>query len=180
VAKIGTATEQVPAREAELLRSYEGALRSFFSRRVASRDEVDDLVQEAFARLLTSREQRDVEYPVAYLFRIASNLLSDHRRRQNRARGEIEIAPEDARLAIPPDQEHARHLADLQARLDAALALLPGRCREVFLMRRFRGMTTPDIADALGISHRMVQKHMTRAITHIYLSLNAPAGGDAR
>lgn len=157
--------------EAELLRSYEGALRNFFGRRVASRDQVDDLVQEAFARLFSSREQRDVAYPVAYLFRIASNLLADHRRRQARGMHEIEIAPDDDRLAVAPDQEHARHLADLQQRLEAALALLPDRCREVFVMRRFRSMTTPAIADALGISHRMVQKHLTRAMTHIYLTV---------
>jgi len=164
-----------PARseeaEAELLRGYEGALRNFFSRRVGTRDEVDDLVQEAFARLLSSREQRDVAHPVAYLFRIASNLLTDHRRRQARGRREVEIEPDDDRLAVAPDQEHARHLADLKQRLEAALAELPDRCREVFVMRRFRNMTTPAIADALGISHRMVQKHITRAMTHIYLSI---------
>lgn len=63
--------------DAKLLRRYEGALRDFFGRRVYSRDEVDDLVQEAFARLIESGGRRDVEYPAAYLFRIASNLIHD-------------------------------------------------------------------------------------------------------
>jgi RNA polymerase sigma-70 factor (ECF subfamily) len=155
--------------EAELLRSYEGALRSFFSRRMANRDEVDDLIQEAFARLLSSREERDLAYPFAYLFRIASNLLSDHYRRRARTLLNLEITPDDVRFAVAPDQEHACHLADLQERLAAALAVLPDRCRQVFVMRRFRNMSTPAIASELGISHRMVQKHLTRAMTHIYL-----------
>jgi RNA polymerase sigma-70 factor (ECF subfamily) len=171
--------EPVAARrecgEAELLRSYEGALRRFFSRRVP-REEVDDLVQEAFARLLSSRQQRDLVYPFAYLFQIASNLVSDHHRRQARASRDVEVAAEDDRLAVAPDQEHARHLADLQQRLAVALAALPGRCREVFIMRRFRNMTTPAIADALGISPRMVQKHLTRAMTHIYQSIGSGQG----
>ncbi len=71
--------------DAKLLRRYEGALRDFFGRRVYSRDEVDDLVQEAFARLIESGGRRDVEYPAAYLFRIASNLIHDRGRRRARS-----------------------------------------------------------------------------------------------
>ena len=179
LAKPGAAEREPGSGDAGPLPHYESALRTFFSRRLSSRQEIDDLVQETFARLLTSREHRDVQFPVAYLFRIASNLLTDHRRRETRRRGDVEIDGDDQRLAVAPEQEDRRHLADLQRRLDCALALLPGRCREVFVMRRFRNMTTPEIADALGISHRMVQKHMTRAMLHVYLSLRGSGSEDA-
>jgi RNA polymerase sigma-70 factor (ECF subfamily) len=172
VTKDVTAVPKLAREGEERLYYYRDALRSFFRRRLASPDEVEDLVQEAYARLLASARRRDVEYPLAYLFRIASNLLADHRHRQALSRQWVEIGDTPEELAVSPDQEHARHLADLQNRLSASLSLLPDRCREVFLMRRFRGMTTPEIADALGISDRMVQKHLARAMTHVFMSLN--------
>lgn len=155
--------------ENERIRQYERALRSFFARRCA-RGDLDDLVQEALARLLAAQERREVAYPAAYLFRIASNLLADRGRRTGET--VVDISDYQEAVAAPPDQEHGRRLADLQMQLESALAELPLRCREVFVMRRFRDLTTPEIARVLGISHRMVQKHLSRAMTHIYLRLN--------
>lgn len=157
--------------DAAMLRQYEGALRDFFGRRVRSREEVDDLVQEAFARLIASGNERDVQYPIAYLFRIASNLIHDHGRRRARRPGEQDLDSVGDELAVPPQQEDRRHLEDLRKRLDSVLASLSPKCRDVFIMRRFKNMTTPEIAGALGITHRMVQKHMARAMTSIYLEL---------
>lgn len=154
--------------DAALLRRYEGALRDFFGRRVSSRHEVDDLVQEAFARLIESGGQRDVQYPAAYLFRIASNLIHDRGRRRARSPVEQELDVEDAAFAVAPEQENRRRLKDLQAILKVVLAELPSKTRDVFVMRRFKNMTTPEIAGALGISHRMVQKHMVRAMTAVH------------
>jgi len=158
------------APEAERVRAYERALRSFFARRTRSAD-VDDMVQEALARFLAAQRRQDVDFPTAYLFRIASNLLADRRRREGGGTVVVDIADYHDVAAAPPDQEDRRRLADLQMQLEAALDELPLRCREVFVMRRFRDMTTPEIADRMGISHRMVQKHLTRALTHIYLRL---------
>lgn len=156
---------------AELMRHYEGALRRFFSRRVDSAEQVDDLVQEAFARMFESAEQRDVQYPVAYLFRIASNLLADRSRMQARRPVHAEFDEHSCSAAVAPDQEHSRNLADLRASLEMALAGLSPKCRDIFIMRRFHDLSTSEIARALGITDRMVQKHMTRAMTHIYLCL---------
>lgn len=158
-----------------LLRRYEGALRDFFGRRVYSRDEVDDLVQEAFARLIESDKRRDVEYPAAYLFRIASNLIHDRGRRRARSPVEAELDVDDAALAVAPEQENRRRLEDLQMTLNAVLDRLPAKCRDVFIMRRFKNMTTPEIAGALGISHRMVQKYMSRALLALHEALSEPA-----
>ena len=60
-------------------------------------------------------------------------------------------------------------------RMQAALDELGPQCRKVFIMRRFDEYSTGDISRELGISARMVQKHLTRAVTHLYQRL-----GDAR
>lgn len=156
----------------QILRGYEGALRDFFGRRVRSRDEVDDLVQEAFARLIASDERREVQYPVAYLFRIASNLLHDRGRRQARTPLHADLEEAESTVGVAPNQEDRRHHDDLRAALDQALAILSPRAREVFVMRRFRNMDTQEIARALHISRRMVQKHLTSAMREICRQLD--------
>lgn len=161
--------ELAKLEQTEMLRQHERALRSFFARRIGTSD-VDDMVQEALARFLAARLHKDVEFPVAYLFRIASNLLADRGRRAGSA-VVVEIGSYEGVISTQPDQEDRRRLADLQAQLTRALAELPERCREVFVMRRFRDMTTPQIANALGISPRMVQKHLARAVSHLFIRL---------
>jgi RNA polymerase sigma factor (sigma-70 family) len=45
-----------------------------------------------------------------------------------------------------------------------ALADLPARCREVFVLRKFKGMPQAEIAMLLGISERTVESQVTRGM----------------
>lgn len=150
------------------------ALRRFVSRRVADRDLVDDLVQESYARLLARSGSDAVHQPQAYLFRVASNLLADLHRREMAS---VPIQPIDVDdVPVRPEQEDATGLADLQGAFETALGELSPRCRDVFIMRRFDDLDTGTVAQRLGISHRMVQKHLNRAVTHLYIRLRGQPG----
>lgn len=147
--------------------AYRAALRAFVSRRISDQHEVDDLVQEACTRLIARSQEQILEEPRAYLFRIAANLITDRHRR---------AAPTTALIddQLPPVravQEDGRRVADLQAALEAALDELGPRCRMVFILRRFDERSTGEIARELRISPRMVQKHLTHAVTHLYARL---------
>ena len=143
---------------------YRSALRAFVARRVTDPHEVEDLVQEACTRLIATAKLQSLDTPQAYLFRIAANLIAD------RGRAPHNTVPllEEHHPAIHPSQEEGRRAADVRAALDAALAELSPRARQVFVMRRFDELDTHDIAHRLGISVRMVQKHLTNAVTHLY------------
>lgn len=147
--------------------AYRAALRAFVARRVADPHEADDLVQEACARLIATARHRSLDEPQAYLFRIAANLIADRGRR----RSVVVPLTDELHPSIAPRQEERRRVVDLQQALDAALAELSPRAREIFVMRRFDEMGTGDIARALGISPRMVQKHLTHAVSHLYARL---------
>lgn len=144
--------------------AYRAALRAFIARRIDDPNEVDDLVQEACARLVATQREQPLDEPRAYLFRIAANLIVD---RHRRAAPTVPLGPE-IDPPVPAAQEDGRRVADLQAALAAALDELSPRCREVFVMRRFDERGTGEIARELGISPRMVQKHLTHAVAHLY------------
>ncbi len=146
--------------------AYRAALRAFVARRVDDASEVEDLVQEACARLVASARERTVDEPQAYLFRIAANLIAD-RHRHRRALPVVPLGPE-IHPPVRPAQEDRRRVADLQTAREAALDELSPRCREVFVMRRFDERGTGEIARELGISPRMVQKHLNHAVAHLY------------
>ena len=152
---------------ADSLGAYRAALRAFVARRIADPHEAEDLVQEACARLIATAQQRSLEEPQAYLFRIAANLIADRGRRG------LVVVPltDEMHPSIAPRQEERRRVVDLQQALEAALAELSPRARTIFVMRRFDEMGTGDIARAMGISPRMVQKHLTHAVSHLYARL---------
>lgn len=162
--------DEAPARPDDEVTVYLAALRSFVARRVADRDLVEDLVQESYVRLLARTRDNPVSEPQAYLFRIASNLLADLHRGGRAALAAAEPLAEDA-VAVPAEQEDRRNHGDLQALFESALAELPVRCQQVFLMRRFDDLDTGTIAAQLGISQRMVQKHLIAAASHLYKRL---------
>ena len=151
--------------------ALQSALRSFVRRRVKTQAETDDLVQEAFARLYSARIVSAITEPQAYLFRIAANLISDHHRRANNP--VVTVDPYDEKFApiILPDQEARLRQDDLQRLFEQALAKLPDRQRQVFLMSRFEDKGTLAIALQLRISRRMVQKHLILAVSYLYNQL---------
>lgn len=162
------------------LRQYEAALRSYFRRRVRNAAEVDDLVQEAFARLLAADQSSDLRSRTSYLFRIASNLLADRGRNARSPIASAEQIAGDDIAIVPPDQEHGRHYRDLHAAYLAALDELPATCRTAFILRRHHDRTTPEISQELRISARMVQKHLVRALAHLHERLHGFIGEGQR
>jgi RNA polymerase sigma-70 factor (ECF subfamily) len=53
------------------------------------------------------------------------------------------------------------------AQLRAALAELPERTRDVFVLRLLEGWKMAEVASALGISTRAAEKHQARALAHV-------------
>ena len=150
--------------------SYRAALRSFVARRISDPEAVDDLVQEAYARLMARTQEAPVEAPQAYLFKIASNLLIDRRRGDGRTRGEM-LPLEDHMAETEPRQEEGRRYLDLRREFNTALDELPKQCRDIFILRRFDDLDSATIAARFKISQRMVQKHLARATAHLYVRL---------
>ncbi len=64
-----------------------------------------------------------------------------------------------------------------QQTLDNALRILnelPPRCKEVFIMHRFKGLSHKEIARQLNISPRTVENHMVNALLFLHKRLPRP------
>jgi len=146
-----------------------------FFRRRRTAEEPQDLVHDAFVRLLSAATTRPVpERPAAYLQRIARNLLVDCARRAA-VRGEtVSLQADSAALAHAPEQTHAIEVEDVRRQYRAAVDALPPRTREVFLLHRVEDLTYRQIAERLGIGIRTVEWHIAEALVRIGESLDRP------
>jgi RNA polymerase sigma-70 factor (ECF subfamily) len=79
----------------------------FLERRVGSRDEAEDILQEAFVRTIgRTGELRTAESATAWFYRVLRNALIDHHRREGtRARAFLQLAAEAEEGTLAPDDE---------------------------------------------------------------------------
>jgi RNA polymerase sigma factor (sigma-70 family) len=148
---------------APFYRDQSPRLSRFFARR-ALPDDVADLVQESFRRLVrASRAGARLEQPEAYLTRIADNLLRD-RARTHRSQHIDCHEPFEEDAIAGPDPHHAFEARDSVARLETALATLKPKTREIFLMHRLDDLSYAEIAKARGMSIKGVEKQISKAL----------------
>ncbi|APR53159.1 sigma-70 family RNA polymerase sigma factor [Sphingomonas koreensis] len=163
--------DRVPASKAgcldTLYRTHRDGLLRFIRRR-ARDDNAQDLVQQIFYRLarLTDIERRRIAAPAAYLKRAAGNLLRDEARQAERRSAHLHLCEDDVELQSR-DQLAALEARDRLRRLEAALARLKPRTREIFLAHRIDGYSHAEIAHRTGLSIKTVEMHMTRAIAYL-------------
>lgn len=149
------------------LESYHSELVSFVARKIGSQSLAADIVQETYLRFLSRSQEDMVLNPRAFLYRIASNLVIDEKRRTIRhERVHISAIPAET---IADSEPSANRILSGKQELEIlrhAVSELPPRCKEVFVLRKFELLTQKEIATRLGISRNMVEKHLRKALLH--------------
>jgi len=149
-----------------ILENYYRELVCFFNARMGNRQAAEDVVHDTYLRVLERSCATPIEQPRAFLYRTALNLVIDgHRRNTLRQVEPLEVLDSDERYFSPSPQS----CIDTNQRLDMvqrALAELPELCRDSFLLRKIEGMSHPEIAECLGISRSLVEKHIVNAMKH--------------
>lgn len=140
----------------------EPALMRFISKNWRQSSDHSDLRQSIYERVLKGAQKGIPFNPTQYLFTVARNHLINQARRANIVSIELVAELEDLKL----DQDFEATHRQLEARDDLrraqmALEALPNRCREVVSRRKILGMSTREVAEAMGISVHTVEKQMT-------------------
>lgn len=149
----------------EEVRLHEPILRGYLQKRFPSLPDHDDIVQEAYTRLLKAEGHGRLTSAKAFLFTVARNVAVDLLRRRQKAEHEpISDVTEMPILEEAPSLEEAVEIRQRQEHLREALASLPDRCREVLMLRHLDGLPYKEIASQLGISPNTVKVHMAKGM----------------
>jgi RNA polymerase sigma factor (sigma-70 family) len=140
---------------------HEAMLRAWLRSQFGARCDVDDLVQDAYVRVLQARERSGVQSPKAFLFATARNLaLMQFRHRQVERADSLEDIDGSG---IFDDADVAGAVARAQELelLTEAIQSLPPRCRQVLTLRKTYGLSQKEVAAELGISEHTVEAQST-------------------
>ncbi|MBK1976178.1 RNA polymerase sigma factor [Brevundimonas diminuta] len=141
--------------------------------------DIDDIVQETYAILISRESLNEIRNPRSYFFQVAYSVVLHHIRRSKivsiRTMGDLERL--DAALDEPSAEKTLMDRDELY-RLARIIADMPRRTREVFLLRRVAGLPQKDVAIRMGVSEGTVEKHMSRSLRFLMDRLGD--GGKAR
>lgn len=156
---------------------YQRHFRQIFSyayHRVGDRDVAEDLAADVFAEAaarIHTFQYRGTPL-LAWLYRIAHNLVSDYyRKRERRPTRSLEGLPEA--LAA---EEDAPGRIDLQASLAAAIARLSANQQQVVHLRFLEGFNTSEVAEIMGKREGAVRVLQSRALKALHRVLTGESG----
>lgn len=175
--------EQLRGSVSGAYRAFHAELLKFLGKRLGSSADAADLAQDAFTQWLDWRDREQVQQPRAFLFQIARNLLRDHwRRQQSRPQASEDVDSTQALHAMADEQgasplEHVEQQQRLHL-LARALDDLSPRRREAFVLHKFDGLSQVEVAQRMGISLSMVEKHIASALLHCKRRVEGQAVAD--
>ncbi len=153
-----------------LFRNYFSFMCSFAHKFIPDVDVAKDIVHEVFTGLWEKRKEIDTSKPVkSYLFTAVNNkclnYIRDHKKFDNsQEMGEIfaNRYAEDSNILIEDEMKRT---------IQKTLNSLPEKCREVFELSRYEGLSYNEIAERLGISVKTVENQMGKALKIFRVSL---------
>lgn len=146
-----------------LVERYQRPLYQFAYRLLNDAALAQDVTQETFARAWIKRASYRVRPHAAYstwLFHLARNVALDLIRKRR------ETVSDDAVASLPDSRAHAAaaaELAEIGARIAAAVAALPEEQRTAVVLAEYHGRSAREIGAVLGCSVRAAESHLYRA-----------------
>lgn len=149
---------------AEHILPYEPKVRAWLARAGWNADEIEDLIQESYARLAACAIET-IHNPGPFFFQTARNTAGSIIRRRQVV--SIRTVADVDRLGtvdpgLDPEEELSAH--EELTRLKDAIEHLPPACRKAFVLRKIEGLSQKETADRLGVSQSAVEKHVARGI----------------
>lgn len=145
---------------------HQDQLRSYLRKQFPTVQDVDDVVQESYLRLLKVRNSTRIQSVKAFLFGIANHLAIDIIRKGKRIAARVDIEDITA-LNVMEDGPDAAEVASVHqevALLAEAIHSLPRRCREIMILRKLEHLSHQEIAGKLGISPSTVEAQVNRGM----------------
>jgi RNA polymerase sigma-70 factor (ECF subfamily) len=134
----------------------EARVRRWLHRWPISREDVDELLQDAYCRISLLDSVEHIDRPFAYFFSIVRNLLARSHRRQRVISLEL-IAEVEAYNDYANTVEEQASDRLVYEKIVSLIGQLPPRCRQIIRLRKLDDWSHKQIAAHLGISEKTVE-----------------------
>lgn len=154
------------------LAAHFGRLFRLLRRRGHTREDAEDLIQDAFLSLHTYCQKAEIRSEESFLVRAVLNRSISLHRAQH---GDLYVATPVEELAIAdPSPAHEETIAAAQRleRITRALNSVGPRTRDMFLMHRLFGFSYAEIAKRLDVTVSAVERRIARAIDAVSTELD--------
>lgn len=154
---------------------YAAKVRDFAFRLLGDSVEAEDITHDIFLRVWEQRKTvGNVMSFKGYLFRMTRNaIFNAFKHRQVESKYQAQAVAD--RTEVPGDTDDRVSTNDLMEMIDLAVSNMPEQRRKVFCMSRYENMSYNDIAEALNISPKTVQYHISGALAELRKLLSAIA-----
>jgi len=148
---------------------FEGLLRACLYGYVHNNSDVEELLQETYARLLIAgaSNEPEVRSVRAFAVTVARNVANDWLR--HRQVVPIELVPDMDAIETLDEADQIEAIVNIHqelAMLVTAVKALPERCRQAFTLRKVYGYTQREIAARMGITENTVEQQLVKAVRH--------------
>lgn len=163
---------------ADIFNKYRSQLKNYISRRVSSREDGEDILQNVFYQLSKiDLVERPIEQVSAWLYSVANNQIIDRSRKHKEEEmpyittndGDELFLTEVTSLLMDddssPETEYLRSL--VWSELELALSELPAEQRSVFELTELEGFSFKEIAEETGITVNTLISRKRYAVLHL-------------
>lgn len=124
-------------------------------------DVSEDIVQDVFLEIWNRRIDLNIEKPSQYLFTCVKYAIFKVLQKQKLKERHLNTLNS---IDLLVQAEASMDTQEIEQAILDHLDLLPGRCKEIFVMSRFENMSNREIALKLGISTKTVENQIYRAL----------------
>lgn len=150
---------------AEEVHPHDSSLKGFLRNSFPAVRDVEDVVQESYLRIWKVRAVEPVRSAKAFLFTIAQHVALDFLRRERRS--PIQAVANLSGLEVVEDRPAVVDGIGRNEKIQIlikAIDALPGRCREVVILRKLKLIPQREVAELLGISEKGVENQLARGL----------------
>jgi len=152
---------ETAARFEALMRSHERMVLATAWRLLGNLEDAKDASQEVFLRFYRRMgEREECTNPAGWLYRVTVNVCHDHRRR---GRGETQVEEFIEPVDTAPDPQRALTDSERQAAVRMSLRILSEKERAAVVLRDLEGLSTAEVAAALGSAEATVRSQIAKA-----------------
>jgi len=162
----------------DIFEKYQSPLRGFIAKRVPSKEDVEDILQNVFYQLMKADlEENPIQQISAWLYTVARNQITDRSRKKREYSMPEPQDGDDERAFVKDitellfDDDHSPEMVYLRSlvweQLDDALDELPEEQRSVFELTELDGISFKEISESTNIPVNTLISRKRYAVLHL-------------